>query len=322
MWKDFFYYSKSERRSILFLVGMGILLSFSGWWFRRCGPSEDAFLKVDSLALDSFCVRRYQQKAKFSAQKRKPSQLVPTLFDPNTLDSVGFCQLGLPPFLAKRIVKYRERGGVFHTPEDFSRIYGLSDQQYQRLRPYINIDTIHLAHCLHKRNEEYRKVKEGRALASSVELIPSHKSLDSTRTFRSSQPAKYPEGTLVDLNSADTLQLRRVPGIGVGLSKMIIAYRNRLGGYSHVSQLQEVAAIDTAVNRWFKVDSCICRPLRINRANLDQLRNHPYMNFYKARAILEYRRKRGPIKSLSQLSMFQEFTEGDIQRLTPYLDFK
>lgn len=48
----------------------------------------------------------------------------------------------------------------------------------------------------------------------------------------------------------------------------------------------------------------------------------PYMDFYKAKAIMEYRRKRGKIKGLSQLSMFEEFTEKDLKRLSPYLTFE
>ena len=46
------------------------------------------------------------------------------------------------------------------------------------------------------------------------------------------------------------------------------------------------------------------------------------LTFYKAKAIMEYRRKRGKIKGLSQLSMFEEFTEKDLKRLSPYLTFE
>lgn len=62
--------------------------------------------------------------------------------------------------------------------------------------------------------------------------------------------------------------------------------------------------------------------IQVNSASLDKLRSHPYMDFYKAKAIMEYRRKRGKIKGLSQLSMFEEFTEKDLKRLSPYLTFE
>ena len=322
MWKDFFYYSKSERRSVLFLVGMGILLLFGGLWIHSTRPGRIALVEADSLSLDSFSIQRYQKQVARYPKRKNYSEPVRSLFDPNTIDSVGLCRLGLPSFIAKRVISYRENGGVFHTPADFSRIYGLTDKQFHELQPYITIDTIRLAQLLRERTDKYTKKRGGKPSADSMQTSLSEERFASIQNYSSPRITKYQEGTVLDLNSADTLQLRKVPGIGTGLSKMIVAYRNRLGGYSSVSQLQEVASIDTSINRWFKVDSCIFRPLRVNRANLDQLRNHPYMNFYKAKAILEYRRKRGKIKGLSQLSMFQEFSEKDLQRLEPYLDFK
>lgn len=132
---------------------------------------------------------------------------------------------------------------------------------------------------------------------------------------------KYAEGTKVDLNRADTSILKRVPGIGSFLARRIVAYRDRLGGFYRVEQLQEVMHVDTVVNKWFRVDSCGMRRLEVNRAGLDELRRHPYMDFYKAKAILEYRRKRGKIKGLSRLALFEEFSGKDLERLLPYLSF-
>ena len=315
MWKDFFYYSKSERRSILVLVGIGILLLFSGTWIqlseRKTAPV------VDSLSVDSFCVREYQRRTSYDSlqwQHSRRTRVKPVLadFDPNTADSAALSRLGLPAFIARRIVNYRTKGGVFRTPEDLERIYGLSHEQYETLRPYIVID-----------QQRLEAQSTGTSIPARQKEYHQSASKDSIHyQLYTSSYQKYPEGTVIDLNAADTSQLKRIPGIGSGLARMIVAYRNRLGGYASVSQLHEVARIDTTVNHWFKIDSCIFRPLRINHARLDQLRNHPYMNFYKAKVILEYRRKRGKIKGLSQLSMFQEFTEKDLQKLKPYLDFE
>ena len=136
------------------------------------------------------------------------------------------------------------------------------------------------------------------------------------------QVMKYPVGTVIDLNKADTASLKCVPGIGSGIARMIVAYRERLGGFYSVSQLQEIAYVDTSMNKWFRVDGEVLRKLSVNESSLEKLRNHPYMNFYKAKVIVEYRRKRGKIKSLSQLSMFEEFTEKDLERLAPYFLFE
>ena len=54
------------------------------------------------------------------------------------------------------------------------------------------------------------------------------------------------EVTIVDLNKADTSILKRIPGIGSTLARMIVVYRQRLGGFYDVSQLQEVPHVGVA----------------------------------------------------------------------------
>ena len=65
---------------------------------------------------------------------------------------------------------------------------------------------------------------------------------------------KYPEGTLVDLNEADTTELKKIPGIGSGIARMIVAYRKRLGGFYDMVQLKEVNYVDEDMLRWFKLE--------------------------------------------------------------------
>ena len=143
MWKDFFYYSKSERRSILALISMGILLLIFGTWSHTF--HQEPRIHVDSLSIDSFCVttiKRYSQSdSLYKSYERKYNSAKSKLvdFDPNSADSIELRSLGLPTFLVKRIINYRKKGGIFRTVDDFSRVYGLSEQQYQRLKPYIVI---------------------------------------------------------------------------------------------------------------------------------------------------------------------------------------
>ena len=132
---------------------------------------------------------------------------------------------------------------------------------------------------------------------------------------------KYPEGTLVDVNVADTTELKKIPGIGSGIAKAIVVYRNRLGGFYSLEQLAEIEYITPSLMKWFKLEEPLVRPLKINEVGLETLRAHPYLNFYQARIIVEHRRKKGSIKSLSQLSLYEEFTEKDLERLSAYFKF-
>lgn len=298
MWKDFFYYTKSERRVILLLLAIALLLL--GIWavMEYLRPVEIPVTLSESEEIDSFLANlEEQEKIRKSHTPKNEISAVLQPFDPNTADSVLLRQLGLPVYIVRNILKYRAKGGVFRSPESFSRIYGLKEEVYQKLKPYITIAP--LVSVSHVRTDTFRQLKD------TIPYVP-----------------KYEEGTIVDLNKADTSILKRIPGIGSTLARMIVVYRQRLGGFYDVSQLQEVPHVGVELNKWFVVTPAGLHKIQVNSASLDKLRSHPYMDFYKAKAIMEYRRKRGKIKGLSQLSMFEEFTEKDLKRLSPYLTFE
>lgn len=298
MWKDFFYYTKSERRVILLLLAIALFLL--GIWaiMEYLRPVEVPVTLSESEEIDSFLANlEEQEKIRKSHTPKNEISAVLQPFDPNTADSVLLRQLGLPVYIVRNILKYRAKGGVFRSPESFSRIYGLKEEVYQKLKPYITIAP--LVSVSHVRTETFRQLKD------TIPYIP-----------------KYEEGTIVDLNKADTSILKRIPGIGSTLARMIVVYRQRLGGFYDVAQLQEVPHVGVELNKWFVVTPAGLHKIQVNSASLDKLRLHPYMDFYKAKAIMEYRRKRGKIKGLSQLSMFEEFTEKDLKRLSPYLTFE
>lgn len=298
MWKDFFYYTKSERRVILLLLAIALLLL--GIWaiMEYLRPVEVPVTLSESEEIDSFLANlEEQEKIRKSHTPKNEISAVLQPFDPNTVDSVLLRQLGLPVYIVRNILKYRAKGGVFRSPESFSRIYGLKEEVYQKLKPYITIAP--LVSVSHVRTDTFRQLKD------TIPYVP-----------------KYEEGTIVDLNKADTSILKRIPGIGSTLARMIVVYRQRLGGFYDVAQLQEVPHVGVELNKWFVVTPAGLHKIQVNSASLDKLRSHPYMDFYKAKAIMEYRRKRGKIKGLSQLSMFEEFTEKDLKRLSPYLTFE
>ncbi|WP_278410985.1 helix-hairpin-helix domain-containing protein [Phocaeicola coprocola] len=298
MWKDFFYYTKSERRVILLLLAIALLLL--GIWavMEYLRPVEVPVTLSESEEIDSFLANlEEQEKIRKSHTPKNEISAVLQPFDPNTADSVLLRQLGLPVYIVRNILKYRAKGGVFRSPESFSRIYGLKEEVYQKLKPYVTIAP--LVSVSHVRTDTFRQLKD------TIPYMP-----------------KYEEGTIVDLNKADTSILKRIPGIGSTLARMIVVYRQRLGGFYDVSQLQEVPHVGVELNKWFVVTPAGLHKIQVNSASLDKLRSHPYMDFYKAKAIMEYRRKRGKIKGLSQLSMFEEFTEKDLKRLSPYLTFE
>ena len=127
----------------------------------------------------------------------------------------------------------------------------------------------------------------------------------------------------LDLNTLDSTGLVKLPGIGPATAIRIIRYRERLGGYTQISQLTEIEGLPDSLMKWFIItDTVPIRKVPVNKATLTELRRHPYLDFYQARAIVEFRNERGMIKGPGQLSFMEEFSAQDLDRLIPYLDFR
>ena len=132
---------------------------------------------------------------------------------------------------------------------------------------------------------------------------------------------KIKKGEYVVLNTADTTILKSVPGIGPYYARKIVQYGERLGGYVNIDQLDEIDGFPLESKRYFVIQDAQPRKMNINQLSLNELKRHPYINFYRARAIEDYRRLHGPIKSLNDLRLSKDFPPEVIERLMPYVAY-
>ena len=229
-------------------------------------------------------------------------------FDPNTADSTELLRLGLQPWQVRNIYKYRAKGGVYRKKEDFARLYGLTVKDYRRLEPYIRISSDYqpAAALFAKQHDAVTSQPP-----STHTVNPSH----------SAYPQKISEGEHIVLNVADTTMLRKVPGVGPYYAKEIVRYGQWLGGYVNVNQLDEIDHFPKSAKKYFVIEQPNPKKLNLNKLTLQQLRNHPYINYYQAKAITDYRRLHGKIQSLQDLRLSSDFNEKDIIRLKPYVTF-
>lgn len=137
---------------------------------------------------------------------------------------------------------------------------------------------------------------------------------------------KLSKGETIDINKADTTLLKKIPGIGSSYANRIVKYRNLLGGYTALDQLNEVWGIDPELfnnlSLYLTIDTNFeIEELKINSASIKELVKHPYLNYEQAKVIVDIRERKGKIESINRLGLLDEFTQQDIMRLTPYLDF-
>ncbi|WP_419701171.1 helix-hairpin-helix domain-containing protein [Mucilaginibacter sp. NFX135] len=205
-------------------------------------------------------------------------------FNPNELSDAGWQKLGLSDRQIKVIKNYEEKGGRFYTKADVKKIYSITDADYQRLEPYINIpDTYHHAE---------------KAAPGEVIEINSADSAKLTR-IRGIGPAfamrviRYRERVGGFYNKE---QLKEVFGIDEA------KYTEIQGGIT--------------------VDNKHITKMNVNAASLNELRRFPYLSFKQANAILEYHNQHGDYTSIEDMKNIAILDDGILRKIEPYLTFK
>lgn len=291
----FFYLQKSDRHVITLLLCV-IVAALAVIYFTD--SREDETPAMEEVKAPKGSKNKYPRKS-YTYNQGQPRQPELFPFDPNTADSTELLRLGLQPWQVVNIYKYRAAGGVYRKPRDFARLYGLTLKEYRRLEPYIRISEENLP--AENYFYKYEPIEERDTVKYPVKLQPEER---------------------VVLNRADTAQLRKVPGIGSFFARKIVDYRERLGGYYRVQQLLEIEDFpETAVSFFIIPDGTEFRKMNLNRLSLNELKRHPYIGFYRARAIVDYRRLHGHIESLQQLKLLPDFTPEAIERLEPYVEY-
>ena len=226
-------------------------------------------------------------------------------FNPNTISQDSLQLLGFDVRVAGRIVRYRQAGGRFYQPQDMLKIYGIDSQLVQQLLPFIETSGA-------KRPD----TSENMIIASKVPASGSRGGLPNT-TNR--QP--------FDINRADTAMLQVVRGIGSVLSRRIVNYRSRLGGFVRPEQLYEVYHLDSAVIQKLLEISFIAadfepQKLAVNRATASELAAHPYLSRQQARLIVAYRQQHGDFSSPADLRQVYGMDSLTLHNILPYLSWE
>ncbi len=299
--KDYFTFNKSERRGLLVLCVLIVLLIMFNIFVPRFVSRQKydssgferevaEYLKTQEIITKK--PKTFKKKDPFNVFDANGSaveqKLSPFVFDPNTLPYEGFVEMGLTEKQALTISKYRVKGGRFRKKEDFKKIYSISESEYALLEPFIEIKAIPDGHQLQQ--EETQK----------------------------SQPQ-----VLLDVNTATEEELTKINGIGNYFAGQIVKYRNRLGGFYAKDQLIEVPKMDSAklalISPFMEVNLNAVRRININKATFDELKAHPYIGHNIALSLVNYRTKHGNFTTVDDIKKSALITEKNFPKISYYL---
>lgn len=228
-------------------------------------------------------------------------------FDPNTAAAETLTQLGLSPKVAATIVKYRERGGRFRSADDLQKIYTLPEEDFERLRPFVRIESA--------ANGNNRQ-KESDQAANKPELFP------------------------FDPNNASEQDLLRL-GLPQGLAARLLRYREKGGrffdkaGFKKLYGLTEAEYARLEPYITIAKSEAVARPVAysgggnakvnadvivdINTATPDEWRQLPGVGAARAHKIVRYRDKLGGFTSAGQVAETYDLPDSVFQQIRPQL---
>lgn len=296
--KDYFSFNKRERNGIfilLIILLIVIAIPFVLPYFIPKEKTDFSQFKKEISAFEKSLKENsdtsYAKDFDFNHIDKSSAETIlhPFPFNPNDLPEEKWKEMGFEEKQIKIIKNFEAKGGKFYKKEDLKKIYGISASEYAVLEPYIQIPS---------ENKSYTK-KENQIYKSDKNT------------------------TVIELNSADTTELKKLKGIGTWFAKKIIAYRTKLGGFYKKEQLFEVKGMDSAKYNGFSdyvsVNKYLIKTININSAAFDDLKSHPYIGYNIALSLTNLRQVHGKFSSVSDIKQSVLVTQKVYEKISPYL---
>lgn len=297
---NYFGFTKREYNGLLALMSILLPVSvlpyfYSAYFVRSSFITNDETIALKELVLVNQQQPTYHTRVRNQIEDSEASPAILFKFDPNKIDVQQWQKLGLSSKQAQSIVNYRNKGGKFYKPEDLQKMYTITPEKYQALLPYIEIENTGFANKFEK------------------------------KIYPEKTPYVKKELAIIEVNSADTLQLDEIKGVGAAFARRIANYRDKLGGFYKKEQLLEVYGLDSVkfsgIKDQVRVDIANIKKININTAEFEDLKNHPYLKHKQINAIVQYRKQHGKFNNVDDLKKVAILTPQIIQNLAPYLNF-
>lgn len=214
-------------------------------------------------------------------------------FNPNFITDYKGFTLGMKPEEIDRLLAFRKENKFVNSAKEFQQVTQISDSLLAEIAPYFKFP----------------------------DWVNNSKKVDNN-----SPEAKNISKNIIkqDINQASKDDLMKIYGIGNAFSERIIKYREKLQGFTYISQVSEVYGLEKEVFERIAMQFEVKTPPEIqkrdiNRLNMYELSKIPYLNLENAKKIVALRSELGDIKNFDELLKINDFDKEKIGRLQIYL---
>lgn len=285
-----FVFNTLQRNGAIGLILVMVAFGIYTHYLKTHQQSKPSFF-VDTK--EALLVREFmdsvQKSDSVSSTKRR---IFP--FNPNFITDYKAYTLGMSTAEFDRLKKFRDQDQWINSKAEFQAVTKISDSLLNEISPLFKFPEWVIA-----QNERKNKIK-------------------------SNVPAILSKSEKLDLNEASQEDLQTIKGIGEVLSKRIVLYRTQIGGFIDDLQLKDIYGLKYETRMSLTEKFTVQTPnqfekLDLNKAEIVDLMEVPYIKYELARKIVNYRITREGINSFEELAEVQGFPFDRIDRLKLYL---
>ena len=288
MSKSYFQFTKQQRRGILSLIIVMILIQVGYFYWSTRRTTLDSSSDKSWLAMQSV----------IDSLKNRPTTTKAVIypFNPNFITDYKGYKLGMKLEEINRLVAFRAQNKFVNSAEDFQKVTGVSDSLLNAISPFFKFpDWVNKQ----KNNPNYKPYAKFESAKKIVQI---------------------------DINEATPEDLIKLYGIGPALSDRILKQKEQLGGFVSMTQMESIWGLSPEVienlNKHFLVKSVpSVKKIKINSLSTKELAKFPYFNFTIAKEIVTFRSMNGEIKSIEDLAKINGFPSEKIGFIALYLEF-
>ena len=294
----YLHFTRKERNGTIALLLVCILVFTAPEFLRRFRPPGMTDFSRFQEEIRAF---RDSISGRTSTSERQPF-----FFNPNTASLEDFVLLGLSEKVAAMICKYRDKGGSFRKPEDFKKIWGLPTTDYERLLPFIRMES------------SEQEAPEKRFAKQSAEQFN------------------------FDPNTATENDFQRL-GLPKWTIKSILNYRSKGGEFRRAQDFQKIYNLDEAdfarLEPYLSFGAATAatsptayqpgatnapkwpakKPVDINSADMATWMTLPGIGEKRAQQMVSYRDKLGGFLSVEQVGQLYNLPDSVFQAIRPLL---
>ncbi|MFN3756012.1 MAG: ComEA family DNA-binding protein [Flavobacterium sp.] len=287
--KTLFHLTKGQRKGIIALLFLIVFLQLSYFWWKSQRNSNFSIEEVEWLSMQQW-IDSVSISKDDNVQKVYP-------FNPNFISDFKAYRLGLSTAEFDRLTAFRAQNKYVNSAAEFQSVTRVSDSLLAEIAPFFKFP----------------------------DWVNKKKNNNNPYQFKQSNSNKETLGQ-TDINVASQEDLVKVYGVGAVTAQKILDFRERLGGFVDIQQLNDIWGIKpgaiTEIEKYFYVgESQNVKRLNINKANMKSISEFPYFNSALAREMVTYRTMNNGIAKIEDLTKINGFPIEKLKIIALYLEF-